>query len=312
MDITTATPVEIDTQLWDLYQQRQRAGRELSLATITLRHRVGDKLHYTYNGQSWGLTEAEVYAKAEEIAAGPVTLHQQKVIEALHQIEGCHNVLRVNAEEAEVFNAEFERRGGWTRGFLVTDGHVHSSMNCSTCYITTSYYWLVEFSGRTEAEVVEAAGERACTVCYPSAPVDVLKRESTLFTPAERDRAAERAQREAEKDARRAARIAKGLTADGSPFTVVVERQVESRSRPGVFFDKVEEFKTERSAVIWAVDQLAMAKSSYYSKIVTKEHLDAVEAILRASAAKHDKRFEDLLEEVDKKAVAKARKEYGA
>lgn len=63
---------------------------------------------------------------------------------------------------------------GWSRFFLVTSskGHIHSSMSCSTCRPTTSYGWLPELSGRTEADCVAEFGAALCTVCYPSAPVE--------------------------------------------------------------------------------------------------------------------------------------------
>jgi len=65
---------------------------------------------------------------------------------------------------------------GWTRAFLVTNsnGHVHSSMNCSTCNRNgkaTTFAWVTDFSDHDEAQIVAAAGWRACTVCYPTAPV---------------------------------------------------------------------------------------------------------------------------------------------
>ena len=61
---------------------------------------------------------------------------------------------------------------GWSRFYLVraSNGHIHSSMSCTTCFPTTEYGWLVDVSGLTEAEAVAAHGERLCTICYPSAP----------------------------------------------------------------------------------------------------------------------------------------------
>lgn len=72
----------------------------------------------------------------------------------------------------EYYAAE-ARYTGWSRFFLVqnTGGHIHSSMNCSTCYPTTQFGWLVELAGLTEAEAVAEYGEILCSVCYPSAPV---------------------------------------------------------------------------------------------------------------------------------------------
>jgi hypothetical protein len=67
---------------------------------------------------------------------------------------------------------EYSRRG-WTRYYLVnnSNGHVHSSMACSTCFVTTQYRWLTTESGRTAEDVVADAKAQACTVCFPWAPV---------------------------------------------------------------------------------------------------------------------------------------------
>jgi hypothetical protein len=64
---------------------------------------------------------------------------------------------------------------GWSRFFLVPAGHIHSSMNCSTCNKNgkaTEFSWLPDLSGLTEADAVAAHGAFLCTVCFPSAPVE--------------------------------------------------------------------------------------------------------------------------------------------
>ena len=95
----------------------------------------------------------------------------------------------------------------WTRAFLVlaSNGHVHSSMDCNTCFPTTRYNWLVQYSNDDEKTIVEDAGEDACTICYPSAPAEVLNRPSRIVTA---DKVA-KAQAKAERDAKKAERIAK-------------------------------------------------------------------------------------------------------
>lgn len=63
---------------------------------------------------------------------------------------------------------------GWNRYFLVTSsaGHVHRSMNCSTCNPATTFAPVVELSGQSDGEAVELVGETLCTVCFPEAPVN--------------------------------------------------------------------------------------------------------------------------------------------
>lgn len=95
----------------------------------------------------------------------------------------------------------------WTRAFLVinSNGHVHSSMNCNTCFDTTRYNWLVQYSNDDEKTIVEDAGQDACTICYPSAPAEVLNRPSRIVTA---DKVA-KAKAKAERDAKREAKLAK-------------------------------------------------------------------------------------------------------
>jgi hypothetical protein len=68
--------------------------------------------------------------------------------------------------------AEYEE---WSRFFLVPAGHIHSSMNCSSCNRgknATVFTWLPELSGLTEADAVAAHGAWLCTTCFPTAPVE--------------------------------------------------------------------------------------------------------------------------------------------
>jgi len=78
---------------------------------------------------------------------------------------------RIKDAEAPL-TAEYVRRGGWQRYFLVTssDGHVHRGMNCSTCRWETVYAWLIDLADCDEAKMVAEYGEKACTVCFPDAP----------------------------------------------------------------------------------------------------------------------------------------------
>lgn len=65
---------------------------------------------------------------------------------------------------------------GWDRYWLVTssDGHVHRSRNCTTCYDTTRYALIPTLSGGTLDETVALVGPALCSVCYPLAPTDLV------------------------------------------------------------------------------------------------------------------------------------------
>jgi hypothetical protein len=126
----------------------------------------------------------------------------------------------------------------WTRAFLVinSNGHVHSSMNCSTCFDTTRYNWLVQYSNDDETTIVSDAGQDACTVCYPSAPADVLNRPSRIVTADKMAKAQAKADRDAKRQAKIEKQIANAPTATGEFLYI----------KDGKY---TEEIKTERTAV---------------------------------------------------------------
>jgi hypothetical protein len=139
----------------------------------------------------------------------------------------------------------------WTRAFLVlaSNGHVHKSRDCSTCFPTTRYNWLVQYSNDDENTIVEDAGQDACTVCYPSAPAEVLNRPSRIVTA---DKIA-KAEAKAERDAKKATRIAKekanAPTLSGEFLYI----------KDGKYTQVI---KTERSAVTEWFDQYATSQRS--------------------------------------------------
>jgi hypothetical protein len=66
---------------------------------------------------------------------------------------------------------------------------------------------MTDFSGHDEDQIVDAAGERACTVCYPSAPVAVLAKPTRMFTRDEVAAQAARAERATKAAAKNAAKV---------------------------------------------------------------------------------------------------------
>ncbi len=95
----------------------------------------------------------------------------------LAERERWMNEAKVRLDEAKrnlaPYEAEFERRGGWTRfphTITAGAGHFHRGFDCSTCYPTTQYGYHHDYSGLTERQLVDKVGSEACTVCFPWAP----------------------------------------------------------------------------------------------------------------------------------------------
>lgn len=176
-DLSTLTPVEIDTLLADAW------GRVHSLDA-----KAESKERYADNYVKHGHADRAAHLR-EEAAA--------------HQVEAS----KIHSNEIAPLNNEFNHRGGWARAFLVnnSNGHVHSNMVCSTCYPTTQYVWMVEYSAKSQEEIIEAAGERACTVCYPDAPVDA--KGTKMYTPDEIEKQQARLDREAKRAEKDAAKV---------------------------------------------------------------------------------------------------------
>lgn len=182
MDLTTATPPQIDTLCVEYQRAKARAEQGVAVA----HHRVHDALgerkapgHYVgrrHMDGGWPTTDEEAIKLAEELLVD-ASAPDWKVGIVRRMLDGLREAREVLVTAQAMFaplDAEWDRRGGWSRFFLVqnNNGHIHSSMNCSTCYARTEYGWLTELSGLTEADAVEAYGTILCSVCFPSAPVE--------------------------------------------------------------------------------------------------------------------------------------------
>ena len=177
MSVTKEFAVKIDTELSSWYHKRWDVSSKLDVAEDSIRF----------------------YEK-----------HYPNLVEEIQKYKD--KVAKLNQEYAKI-QAEIKKldaiydQDPWTRAFLVinSNGHVHSSMDCNTCFSTTRYNWLVQYSNDDEKTIVEDAGQDACTICYPSAPAEVLNRPSRIVTA---DKIA-KAQAKTEREAKKAEKIAK-------------------------------------------------------------------------------------------------------
>jgi hypothetical protein len=279
--LTEQTPVEIDTQLAAVYD-------DIAVAAAEVR-RVEQYLDDYRRG-------------VQRRDAGDST-YRSYTDEGLDQLKAKHTLvrgyLRLEAARTARFDEEFTRRGGWTRAFLVRNagGHVHSSMSCSTCFDTTVYAWLPEYSGHDEAEIVDAAGEKACTVCFPSAPVDVLNRKSRIEDPAVRAKREERERKaaaKAEKD-----KLTGIWNPDGTPLKELRSTGYEV------------EIRTERAADTRAVDLLFnQAVSDEVGRGHNPNYATSLNRIVAALAAKRGQTEEQVLADLTVKTNKKLRRTW--
>jgi hypothetical protein len=176
-DITTATPVEIDTVL---------------------------AANYNEQAKYWGHVES--YVRHIERARNSKYGTLAEIDKLTATLDGYRAKLAELRSEAAPYQVEYNRRP-WNRYFLVNNvgGHVHRGMNCTTCFPTTEYNWLVDLADCDEDAMIEEWGEMACTVCFPSAPSN-----PNYNRPSRRDREAQ-AVREAEKAEREAKKAEKNL-----------------------------------------------------------------------------------------------------
>lgn len=176
-----STPIEIDTELAELYTKIQNASRYIP--------------EFQKIVAQWETTKVRYSGTKEYYEGKLATMHAEVAALELLTLPG---------------QAEFSKRR-WSRFFICE--HVHSSQHCHTLRPTSRIGWLPQLSGYNQTETVDALGEAACTVCFPDAPVN--KPNTLELDPAKAERKAAAAARKEELAAKRAA--AAITFADGSP-----------------------------------------------------------------------------------------------
>lgn len=209
-DLTTATPVEIDTRLAEIHRQLGALNHKISSLTNRVLDRAGlrirhsatwqtRKVTYTVTGTfEDGVAILTAYSEAFEawIAAGypsdqrPTNpggaMYTGSTIDVEELVAERRAAVARRLElwaDANVLQGEYLSRP-WPRYYLVTSsaGHIHSHTDCQTCRRTTEFGWMPERSGQTEAEAIADLGDYAeslCSVCYPNAPVDPKRKHIT-------------------------------------------------------------------------------------------------------------------------------------
>lgn len=175
-NLTTMTPQEFDEELAGIYTTYAKDRASLASAIGSLHRAAGDRMQGYGRRACWGLTDSDAEKKAEQRANDhSAMLHIRKDAEsALERLQDAREKVAATTVQIEERDEVFRARGGWSRFFLVenANGHIHSSMNCSTCRPSTQFSWLPTVSGKTEKEAVSEHGPMLCTVCFPSAPLE--------------------------------------------------------------------------------------------------------------------------------------------
>lgn len=172
---STLSPVEIDTKLAELYAEETRQR--------TIRDRQQD--YYCGDQRYRSYFDATVFKKAEA-------------------------ALKAVIEQQRPYEAEYERRP-WSRFWHVTNsnGHIHNSQGCTSCFPDTQYAWRTDLSGLSESEVVAREAHNACSVCMPIAPAEQKAARERYTREQQQARKAERQAKKDEKAAKALARAEK-------------------------------------------------------------------------------------------------------
>jgi len=215
---------EVDTRLAALYSAKSEANGDMDRIVVEMHYAAGHRKVWNDRGFKWSGTYEEAFEGSS------LTLQNK-----MDAVEVRLYDIQIEIMEAAALYAEF----GWNRAFIVEnhDGHVHSSMDCSTCFASTKFGWLTDYSGAEEIEIVEDAGSSACTICYPSAPADILNREPRIASEARKAKQAAAAERAIKFAAKVAKAKAAAATASGEPLLV-----------PCDWSNRMEAIKTERTA----------------------------------------------------------------
>lgn len=202
MNLSTATPVEIDTKLAELYMAEAKA-------------------RHLYNRIQQAFVDEQVAKVEGKYYYNPFTqADEQDAYEKLHAI----------IEQELPLEAEYERRP-WQRYWHVTNnnGHIHDSQSCSSCYPDTQYAWRTDLSGLRDTEVVEREAYNACSVCMPIAPAE---QQAARKRYNEEQRAQRAAERQAKKDAK-----AQKARERAVKLVDKVEKEIEKLGGRQVFFE---------------------------------------------------------------------------
>lgn len=300
------TPYEVDLVLAELTDRY--------LSALSNKDSRMDRLHFAIGDSrkgkwfTWEKTDHETLTAALQPSADADTKNKY------NDYLLAESRVRVITEKMEPYEEEYKRRP-WPRAWIVPGGHVHRSNYCSSLHNgreRTPIFVQVEYSGKTEAEIVADAASRACTICFPSAPV---AKPSKMELPQERQA----------REAREAEKAAKGITnRDGSPViigarfkdTIKAERTAQITYVDRAVNVRIAETRLERIQSMLRgqpEDSVVVAEVTKRQERWTADLEEAkadCEILLDALAFKRDSTVEDQRKALQPKVDAKYKKEH--
>jgi len=156
----------------------------------------------------------------------------------------------------------------------------------------TQFQWMTDYSSATEEEIIDAAGHRACTCCYPTAPLDP-NRPTKMFSTDEIAAAKAREDREAVRAAKaeKAAAVAV-YDPDGGELTI-----------PSYYSKYRDVIKTERAASNKAIEAARSLRQYGDRSASADAHRETLDLCVAALAHKRGVSKEAVLAEIEKKAA---------
>jgi hypothetical protein len=184
-DLNTRTPVEIDTVLAALDAEYGALANRLAHAMHTAHIAAGDTAITGAQGENaWQMSDDQAICALDITHA------------AYANVNIFQMALAMNQAQFKRLDAEYYRRGGWTR--FVQVEHIHSGWDCVGGTLDRGQYrsdrhWRPEMSGRDQGQAIAELQRNAhvlCTRCFPGAPVlapkidpDVCTGSGTAFSP---------------------------------------------------------------------------------------------------------------------------------
>ena len=171
IDTILRREAEIDTRIAAAYEDYWQANHARQIQQERVRQMA--------EGWNWNNRTRLTYAKAKAMLERREGAHfrlgaEWEAKEADDALQKAYEAGLLAEEKREIYEQAETEYGGWQRFFLVTNtnGHIHATRACQTCFTTTQFAWLPGLSGLTEADAVAEHGPRLCTVCFPTAPVE--------------------------------------------------------------------------------------------------------------------------------------------